>query len=623
MATDQYIQTKKLDQEKKIADAKLNEDKRHNTKTERTADRKLAVDLFTGATKNLTSAINDYEWYNKFKQWANNTAALGTINRVGAYYDVSPTLVLNNQPSFRSDPGLMSIRYIPGPGLATTKDSPVNRFGSALYTLIYSRINRISGFDSASLMSYILAVDSAIGLLAYLQRIYGLISNYDINNLYFPASIVKSQGVNYQSLMGRKLEFNSFIQEFTALLATLPIPKDLSYTLRHVWMNSFIFKDSDSAKSQMYMYTPLGFYKYMGSTAGKLDLVYFTNEVFTDGSLMTFDQLKTKSFDLLSALINDSGIQNIASTITKAFQPDELYSFTSLGLDYETPVICSDEVLGQIMNIDLLYSPYGKETLRAEITEKRDDTNQLYYIEYRPLISINPATNPDSPSIYYDGESEYTYNKCKINFYGLKDNQNPTPEAVLINTRGKMLWDQNTSSGTNLIGLVPTSFGSEIYLDAIIYQNLYTSTGEFFKQESLSINRFEFIEWAKTDAASLATTLDKLTALSHFDWHPCRSVYLLSGDLTMNSYPLDFFDWDSYGFMTKDQLTAIHTAALYSMWSIPALRSSFDSSSGTSNVPRTSNNKKDAGKKNSNKKSPKDSKATKKDNSNKEDKSTK
>lgn len=364
------------------------------------------------------SANNDLTWYSKNSQLLFDSANINYPFPVGSkikfdYQDETGNRDAHNLEYYL--PGIYQIIWRPSVGISTSEASAVNIAARNVYSYIRQANSGAKNYDSTDLMLYLLAMDSCYAFHAFMIRLYGVIRNTAVTVRYMPEALTRVCGGNYADLTAHLADLRYYINFFGARLGAMAVPNNMYYFTRHRWMSSNVYADEPSAKPQLYVFVPEGFYKfgYDKDKAGKLFYTPLgatpdgrTSEDAKDRGL-TFEQLRTYGENLLKQVIGDEDFNIMSGDILKAYS-NNIVAIPTITEDYVTGYFYSPEVLEQIHN------------LQAHNTEWQDGTWDIKQSSTKDFLIFNPACTMKVtvPEVFIDSKADV-----------------PTPGDTMILTR--------------------------------------------------------------------------------------------------------------------------------------------------------------------------------------------
>lgn len=505
--------------------------------------------VYTGKkTEETKSSSKDYSndpsWYAKNPQLIKDAASLAFSNRSGDYLNLG---IDQRYDYTGANPGILTMAWEPSLGkLAGNYDAnaatdAVNMAALNVYSYVRHANSGSANYDAPDLMMAILAADSAFSAIAHMIRIYGVARLYDQKNRYLPKAILTALQVNPDEIINNLAKFRYGINNLIAKASVIWVPSNMSIVTRHFWMNSNIYKDSDSEKAQMYAFVPSSAWKFepkTSETGSSLSSVgmYWGN--------YTVDQILYAVDSLLNPLISDEDMGIMFGDMLKAYGKENLYSINMIDENYTVLPVFNKEVLMQIHNAVAL-------PIKAT-SVFQSDTGIIYQ-----LSKPRPTTEYGCAQCF--GPKKYIFDY---------QDMVPEPENIMVSSRlmqfvplnGDM--DKLVYSTTE--GLAPwITCGSERIINFNIFY--YNKAG------SLTNKMFHSFVY-ETDA----TEEYVMELLNRFNWAP--RIYIMS-DFSYNatthvvSRTLDICIGDMDNYTTADfgVIQKMHETAVLSELDVPLM----------------------------------------------------
>lgn len=502
------------------------------------------------------SASNDPQWYFKDQQILKDVAnfsfmtRLGSANRLTSYYG-DPNV--SSSQYMGSVPGLVAIELALCPGISEGHQDPVNLAATNVYSYVRYKNSGGSNYDSPDLMMYLLSMDSIYACWNWMKRIYGLASTYSQTNKYMPKALVMANNVDFEDILENLADFRAFLNIKANEISAFCVPSTMSINVRHSWLFSNVYMDSETNKAQLYMYVPSYFYKYdeyTSSKGGQLipQPVWLNDTVRADAPKFKFKDLKNLLNGLLEAVNYSEDIGIMSGDILKAYGEGGLFTVSTFDADYKVEPVYSKEVLSQIENATILTLDRADTTFTADMfkTYQDPDTND---------IKFNPTFTPTTAVM----EIKRPY----LNFHW----NDPTPEDVMVATRLQAAL-QVQEGGSKVI-----SCGSELALDAYAYVFGYSSdVTEFSNAEKIgepqTLNAIPLGNphwgWSNTTDVDKCRFIARMLIWSSFDWHPPIPIGVEDTKLMGL-----LFDFDKFTNLDMEDVAALNLVALLTEFNVP------------------------------------------------------
>lgn len=486
---------------------------------------------------------NDISWYARNKLLLESAASYNIASSVGEWMTTQP---LGSATSNNSVPGVMAINYFPY--LSGGSGDAIQRAKADIYSFVVHANSRNQSYDDTDLMFVIIAGSCLFSAYAMGVRAYGTMRMYSQEDQYTPEALVTAMGFSYSDLKANLSTMWFDINELAARLQQIWIPDVLPLTQRWYWMNSHIYRDGNSVKSQYYLFKPTLFYRF-DETQEETGTSLAT---YPWGSSQTWASYMSMMNALINSLINSQDRGIMFGDILKAYGAERLYAVTGINADYMYTPVYNAEVLSQIENLTTweISSPANviqtsNGVIQTQMTLKTSSQAASFIVPARQTV---------------------------LNFHQL---QPATPEQNMIATRLKTagVLVQRVSSGTgpggvDEFGYAPAYAGTEVVQNLTIYNKAWLTNG------TTALNYFTFgIVGSGTQIP--VTTLFKWCS---FDWAPWLYLNMSGANwpTTLGAieegstvyYPIG--DFDNYTFINAEVLRKMHLTAVYSEFGVPS-----------------------------------------------------
>lgn len=517
---------------------------------------------------------NDPSWYNNNDQLLKDAASFSYFYPAGSKIDLQRTdAKLTEILSGINDMGVMACATLDTPGCATDQYSPVNVAARQIYTWVRHANSGHTNYDSPDLMLYLLAMDSAYAMYAYMVRAYGCLQLFSQVNRYYPKGIMEAFSLDYDDFIANLADFRYFINSYAYKLASLAVPASIPFFTRHVWMYSNTWLDDISAKAQLYVYTPYGFHVFdeFNETGGKLKFVPWHTSIDTSTGkldLHSFKDLKVMANRLLDAVLASEDMNIMSGDILKAFGSDGILKVAPVSEDYVVFPQYSAEVISQIKNATFVGDDFVEGSL--DITQNPGVGNGA--ILFRPKFSFEDAKTVD-PNRMEIVAAQLLNTRRLISMW--KDDV--TPDDTMVATRLTVIPETLTIGSNKVCKL--GSFGSEL---AIIHRECGFGTlpGDN-KWQTAWTRDYAYavaIDGDVKDAASvidMTTQIAQVTSSQYFKDQPAKVVAqrIKNNATTLMDWTVTMFmfDLNNYGIMDYADLQKLHETALLSEFHCPLI----------------------------------------------------
>lgn len=493
--------------------------------------------------KEVKHKSNDPQWYFKDSNILKDVASFSYNRPLGArpgwfnwLTDNAPGSKLSVVPSAGSAtvPGIMAIHLGLSVGVAKDAQDPINLSATNVYSFVRYKNSGAVNYDAPDLMLYLVAMDSLYACWNWMKRLYGIASTYSQLNRYMPKGYYAAENVDFDDLLSHLADFRAYLNIKSFEISSFCVPATMTYNVRHSWLFSNIYKDSDTRKAQQYMYVPAYFYQYDETSSpngGVLSAIPVSSR-FRSGSKWTFATLKALLNTMLEAVNYSEDVGIMSGDILKAYGQGGLFMLSTFEPDYKVEPVYSREVLTQFENC---IPTFFESTDIASFDIKQDPNTN--FIKHQPI----------STSAYNIG-----MNGRFINFHW----DDPTPEDTIVATRlGTILHNEAPTTGYKF---TVVSCGSEIAVGIDIVTYGIEASDYIQKQDDGEsalipiITKFIYANSVGQASADAAISLNLIAKLSVFDWAPIFPItYVVTADAQYNLLGA-LWDFDNYTKITEE-----------------------------------------------------------------------
>nr|AVX53696.1 putative capsid [Marmot picobirnavirus] len=521
------------------------------------------------------STDNDISWYNHNPELLKSAASLPFASIVGQ------GLNWTNGVSVQSVPGIMSIGWSPAIGGELNGNGAINQAATSTYSYLVHANSRNYTYEAADLMIAIMAGAEVFSILGAMIRAYGVAHRYSEANRYLPDGLLTSLGFQPDDV---RKNFSKMWFDINLLIdrsKQIWIPNTMPFLMRRFWLNTTLFKDSSDVKGQIYAFVQNDYLSYQSttlSTGGALletgcgESANYT-EFHPAENQYTWDQWMSVAEYMLQKLLDEEDRGIMYGDILNAYGADHIYALPTITSDYTVEPVYSEEVLMQIENLVI-----SKDVTQCGCGQYDGNILPIYkHTDMTPTAPIS-AGLPGAQL---------------LNF---RFNTQPTPEAIMVATRGKAAGMIGIRSKNIIVSHAwnkdfqarPVSFnesstqdiristcGTEIFTSIRIWtRNLDSSMGPSY------FDAFDLMQcmaiWPKNDASIIGRA-----NLMAFDWHPflysvqggphSDDQYPENGSVLYSGTQAAYGDYCNYVQISADNLERLHSVALYSEFGVPQM----------------------------------------------------
>lgn len=470
---------------------------------------------------------NDVSWYARNAELLRSAASIPFSTTIGMPLDFDRTT---------SVPGVMTLQWCPIVGGAY--NAPLNQAARSLYSYLVHANSRNYSYNDPDLMIMIMAGANVFSAYALGVRAYGTMRRFSQLDYYTPEALVTAQGFNYEDLKKNLSRMWFDLNELSARLTQIWVPNTLPVFNRWFWLNSNIYKDGDSAKSQYYQFVQSQFYQYIAPAsggAGKLQPYIWVSGASKSN---TWDEYMNMMNSLLDTLLSSEDRGIIFGDILNAYGADKIFAVNAISSDYMVEPVYDKEVLTQIENATVTrWRPANVEqdTVTNTLVQRWNTGATLDNGYFAPSVQV-------------------------LNFHQIEP---PTPEQIMVATRLKVAgcYTVNYTGGsTTVLELSPDAYGTEIIVGVTVVNYNWTGgtksmnyllvTTDLLKPQSDTINTLSVYRWSAFDWAPWIYMTGTVTQPTSADQHIEIKATRALGD------------WDNYTFISVAELNKMHTTAI-------------------------------------------------------------
>lgn len=491
----------------------------------------------------IVSKPNDPVWYALDEALLRDAASIAYSNAVGTGITLQYTDNGTEQPTAHTDtwnvPGIGVIELTATPGYSADATSAINIAAKNIYSFVRHANSGSANYESPDLMLYILAMGNLYAGLSWMQRVYGVARLYSQKNRYYPKSVLRAMGVDFDSIQNNLADFRYYINTCALKLSALSVPKVMPLFSRWTWLNSGLYLDSENAKAQLYIFNLVHLWKFDATgeqTGGSL----VPQDINASTSLLaTFEDIRNNFDAMLGAIIYDEDMNIMSGDIMKAYGKENLYEIASVDEGYQVLPEFNLEVLSQIQNTTMV----GRQ-LR---TGSSSSGNIFKITQENGVIKFAPTA-----FLAADNTNRLATISCTKLFNMYKDD--PTPADTMVASRLSVIGNFKSGSSENISNLV--SFGSELCNAFVVVKTTEYTSGS---NSDLAV--------IQLPAAGTASDLQNISAISVFDYHPLLISANASGEIA--NYV--FFDSENITTLEQSTLAKMHETAILSELGVPLI----------------------------------------------------
>nr|UVJ88918.1 putative capsid protein [Picobirnavirus sp.] len=216
---------------------------------------------------------------------------------------------------------------------------------------MHRKYRGLNAYQASDIAIIIAATIELFILIARIERVYGVINYYAVNNRTLPYALLNAMGVSdtlADNIRDNLSDFRYAINNLIRRAQNVCIPKDLSVLLDKIALFGYVYKDHDSAKAQSIVFDCFETGIYMGDLTDTGGGIVFKDTSFSD--LTAYDEIITYLRESVSALVEDSDVLRIYSDFLSYLDPSQFMTLIPLPEEYCVIPVYSEEILHKVHN---------------------------------------------------------------------------------------------------------------------------------------------------------------------------------------------------------------------------------------------------------------------------------
>lgn len=529
---------------------------------------------------------NDVSWYTPDQQILNDVARLPYSIPTGMPFS-RPITGQGTAGSDMAIPGILTQHIMPTFGYSSSPNDPVNVAAQGIYSFVRHLNSGSRNYDPVDMMIYIGALDSVYSIISWATRLYATICSYAQGNRYLPRLLFEAQHCNFQDFADNMVQFRAKLNQRIAKASQLMVPNVMPLFERHRWLFSNYYIEGDTIKDQIYMYAPVGFYKFDldSDGAGMLKAVSLRSRY--TGSL-TVNDLMQLIDDMLDPIIQDEDFNIMSGDIFKAYG-NNIVTYSMVPDMIAMNFTYDENVLLQFKNSKSKHVALdSNRNFIDNFFDVHQDTTKSYLVVENPSSAVLNQLNMNLNDWDVCDASATSRVKAiqRIVNYAwtrptLLTSPHSDPDAAenMVMTRGTMAAEIGFGASADL-DTYTMAYGSEWYDHFTITSFFRNRNTMAWNISTMSMEQVVVIFDHLTDTPATFNlykefTLRAFTDVSKFKYHPEVSIVnYITDDNTVadNRFGIpSFFEIDNYTVQGYQVIKSMHDAALLGEYNIPRI----------------------------------------------------
>lgn len=459
-------------------------------------------------------------------------------------------------------PTVMACEYVPIPGYSDSATSAISIAAQQLFQHIRAALNKpLAGYQFAD---PVIAYQCFLSLVIQAQemiRDVRVMNTWSTDNYAWPEQVMYAMGYDYGSIRDLRKNMANYIMEFDMAMyeaSAIFLPMETDAVKKFTDMCANIWTDHASPKSQLYLYTTAGYYKFEETESQGSKAKFYKYDYEDRRHQPELFGVKLQHFrDCVEALRNSDSYNLLMSDLRTAYDGVKGYVFQSMPVGTGMQLSYSDIMLRQWQNTRTI-PPCNLAGAYLDVTQNVP-TNTLVI---KPTIPAVADDEHKQGQAYNLIEKSVFPNGVLMNFSTTR----PDNREVVDNLDGVTLWHYDVD--TKKFEFYEGDYCWYIPLNFRMYYPTSDSSGNNHL-ENTALTSWE-IQRAG-DPWNYAT----FSILAFYDWHPIIEVGEYEPDMsagkpsTATSITLvPLVDDENMSIMTTQQIRGVNKAAQLGIWKI-------------------------------------------------------
>nr|QXV86440.1 capsid protein [Rat picobirnavirus] len=404
-----------------------------------------------------------------------------------------------------------------------------------LYQFLRHKNSGAKNYEPADVITLVLAMREIYAEFGELRRPLGLARFFNLENRHLPQTLMKACGIDYEDLIANFANYRGKLNILATRINSIAVPNYFKAFERADLITNNVFMDSDSFRSQYYLYRKAGYYTWNSDGANGSELTFTARDMATTS---TFGDRLEILAEMVNSVTTDTDANTIAGDVLFAFANSEIYQLAQISDDYLVVPYKDENILAQVENATFVTGYFPVNTTANDVLSRLADSMNVTQINgnlfWQPNFSATAAIArhalPTTKRLFNSHKEEPDY----------KDN---------LDWSRNIMYARITATGSS-----QTFFIQNCGLELCVAATIYTMNKKIAVATGL----------VSGDMTLYGAYVAQLLAqIEMFDWHP--AVYV-------NLAPTGIYtcaDIKKYTWLALDTIGATHdaanTAAFYSV----------------------------------------------------------
>lgn len=473
--------------------------------------------------KDPTSKYNKAAYYVKNEVVMNNITQLSFQNFIGAKKLGKYAL-----------PSAMFIYMNPSVGMtwqnASEALSHPTRAGINISAIkLFNRLSMKSGrnmqYAPQDIAMMIGALSQLYSTMSFMRRLFAMRNLSQYYNRMFPKAMIENMGIDYDDFIQHYADYRDYLNSEIAIVNQIPMLLNCGYLEKSLTQFEYIFTDSESPLSQMYIYVPATTWILQEASEQEGSRLVTTSFMLDKDTgerrrLKVSDIIMSIIRPMIEALVTSSTLNLVYADLLNLASKGEnikFFKFDYFDSGMQTAPFYNYEALIHIHNLTSLQVPnLTTDQSNRSITAYNDvisdpDNNAVVY---------NPAFAFDT----LQGPADVPHTHAIVDI----PMANPSPDIVLEALRYKAIVTNNS-----------VTVASKRYFTYVILPDWY-AVASYVYTDTTGIS--EGGSFFRTELPGTTWVAAMMSELSQFDWHPLITFFDKSNKTGFDNTELIFGD---------------------------------------------------------------------------------
>lgn len=444
-----------------------------------------------------------------------------------------------------SQPGLMTVDFVPTIGWASDMNSAVNRAFNMLYADITAHTTGYLQMQQMDLAMMVVGVSSIACHLGYAKKVMGAYQDYASLNYYMPKGLISSLGIDFDDLVDNAANYQIELTDLINRFNRLTIPNFSDLHVRQYALSHNLYSDSETVFGQITNFRPVVIYRF-DDGVHELQPLRVWN-VDDQWEVITMGQYLGLIRTCLMVWENSSVTPIVAGNVRRAYPEGSFVQIDQFDPTAKVLPKVDRNIMWQINN--MRWAPIPLDTLRIY---QEPDTNILVC---QPYWEFDVEAEAKASALRY----------FVINSYDGTSNEEFIMEATRLLPAIDLNYAQDLETGKYVAPL--TDCSSELVVRVTVFTRMIDpDTGVAFLAP-FTLKRSDFVANENDLFEDVAPLAGFISTMCKWRNGPAVNVHWIdSANVPALPFVCDSREINLYTHLHQDQLTTLNLAGSQSMY---------------------------------------------------------